>query len=591
MSESSSRQEPTPNNPAESKERSSSRRQPPATIGGGGQSEARGTEPPTNGENGNNGPLTVQLTRTAKFAEADILLWYIIRKSSEGLSFNNYKAFMDCLLCGDASGLADLDDFERQRMAGPKRLEAASLARRRFLPFTDTDAYRILKVATEAFITVNCAIPLEETEFARFREANQLEIDALPTLLNAQFSGDLADAFWNTYLQSINGVTSRTIPYLALIRRKLAGTPVIDNFFGNLDRNRRYQGGSSPLAPLTDNGCGDLECYGILMEKLAAPCFLELIWSYWHEEGMLVQTMNALSRRFQNVRGPADRDPLTMIEIDPLRPLNNLLWGYVQDEQHRLSVLRRAYEYDHHYGLTLEGKAVPQLRPADSRSRFVEAFHNLLTLVSAFYKQDDDNTVAADAFPILKALEDLHLLLSEGAHNQFGDLPTTARVEMLMQQWLLARPEFREVLPRRIMVAYPEPWMDSVDAMKRLQGWTDTSVLHFRHLGVYGERVLLSIRFGDWSNTNQPDRAALWARFFRADIQGYIHAYRTVTGVDLAADATMVQQRELIATSPSVLLRKRLLTGRPQAALPAPTTAQSKNFRERRAARQRQPAR
>ena len=25
------------------------------------------------------------------------------------------------------------------------------------------------------------------------------------------------------------------------------------------------------------------------------PLFLELIWSYWHEEGMLVQTMNALS--------------------------------------------------------------------------------------------------------------------------------------------------------------------------------------------------------------------------------------------------------------------------------------------------------
>ena len=38
--------------------------------------------------------------------------------------------------------------------------------------------------------------------------------------------------------------------------------------------------------------------------------------------------------------------------------------------------------------------------------------------------------------------------------------------------------------------------MDRVDAMKKLQGWTDTSVLHFRNLGVFGEQILLSIRYG-----------------------------------------------------------------------------------------------
>src|SRR5262249_45607744 len=155
-----------------------------------------------------------------------------------------------------------------------------------------------------------------------------------------------------------------------------------------------------------------------------------------------------------------------------------------------------AYEYDHHYGLTLEGKAVPELRTADSRSKFLETFHNLLALAWAFHKQDDDMTVKADAHPVLNALRDNHMLLTEGAHNQFGDLPSTARIEMLMQQWLLARPEFREVLPTRIMVAYPEPWMDRVDAMKKLQNWSDTSVLHFHHLAKYGEQILLSIRYG-----------------------------------------------------------------------------------------------
>ena len=48
--------------------------------------------------------------------------------------------------------------------------------------------------------------------------------------------------------------------------------------------------------------------------------------------------------------------------------------------------------------------------------------------------------MVADGFPVLNALREVHLLLAEGAHNQYGDLPWTARQEMLMQQWLLARP-------------------------------------------------------------------------------------------------------------------------------------------------------
>lgn len=269
---------------------------------------------------------------------------------------------------------------------------------------------------------------------------------------------------------------------------------------------------------------------------------------------MLVQTMNAITRRFQNVRAH-ERDPLANLEIDPLRPLNNVLWGFVQDEQHRLSIVRRNYEYDHHYGLRLEGKAVQRMQAADSRSRFLEAFHNLLRLCAVFFRQDDDTTVKADAFPVLNALKEVHLILSQGAHNQFGDLPSTARIEMLMQQWLLARPEFREFLPTRIMTAYPEPWMDRVDAMKKLQGWTDTSVLDFRNLAIFGEQLLLTIRWGHWSDVQEPLQAFNWVRLLRPQIQGYSHAYRAVTGVDLAVETT---DTKVDATLPSVLLQRRL---------------------------------
>src|SRR5882724_6342810 len=149
-------------------------------------------------------------------------------------------------------------------------------------------------------------------------------------------------------------------------------------------------------------------------------------------------------RRGSNSSSP--NDPLGELEFDPLRPLNNLIWGFIQDEHNRLTVPRRAHEYLHHYGVSLVGKAVPDLNPADSRSKFIEAFHNLLSAAARFFKEDSDTTVIADGFPLLNALKEVHLILAEGAHNQFGDLPWTARAEMLMQQWLLAQPQMREFL-------------------------------------------------------------------------------------------------------------------------------------------------
>jgi hypothetical protein len=119
-----------------------------------------------------------------------------------------------------------------------------------------------------------------------------------------------------------------------------------------------------------------------------------------------------------------------------------------------LTAERRAYEYEHQYGLGT-GRGAGRLRPADSRSGFVRAFDELLRRAVLFYADADDPTINADAVPLLNALRDVHLLLSEGAHNQFGDLPRTARGEMLMEQWLLARPEFDRLLPGRPMGRLP----------------------------------------------------------------------------------------------------------------------------------------
>src|SRR6266511_3064249 len=463
------------------------------------------------------GPMAVTLQRSDFVDTADQALWQIIRKSVESLSFKAYHDFIDPLLCGTASG-QDKKAFDE-------------IQRRRSLPFPDIDPYRLLKAATEVFMMTHCGVMTGQDGLRRL-VANLTAEDRERLGLA---SGVTLSSLWQNYAASVNG--SATIPYLDLVRRKLGEVRVVSR-----------------------SNAGE-KCYGILREKLTQPCFIELIWSYWHEEGVLVQTTNAISLGFQHRRTTEGVDPLATLELDPLRPLNNLLWGHIQDEQHRLTVPRRAYEYDHHYVLTLYGKAVPPLRAADSRSRFLEAFHNLRHRCAIFYKEHDDTTMIADPFPVLNALKEVHLLLAQGAHNQFGDLPWTARVEMLTQQWLLARPEFREFLPTRIMVVYPEPWMDRVDAVKKMQGWTDTSVRHFRDLAVTGEPILLSIRFGNWSDVINRNSAANWARYWRQEVQWYIQAYQSVTGVDLSADTTDVRAAERAAAryaQPAVHLSKRL---------------------------------
>jgi len=375
-------------------------------------------------------------------------------------------------------------------------------------------AYELLKTATEIFLLWNCGVAIRTTDAWQNPITTADEESARTGIPVGQVMSTLT-----------NFLGTNRLPYI----ERVVGTA----FPGYVSSNSVF-------------------CTNVLTPRADCVCLIELIWSYWHEEAMLVQSMNAISRRFQNVRSLSDRDPLAHVTIDPLRPLNNLLWGYVQDELNRLTVNRRGAEYDHEYGITLRGKAVQAMRPADSRSKFLEGFHNLLHLCTVFYKEDNDTTVIADGFPLLNALKEVHLLLAQGAHNQFGDLPWTARVEMLVQQWLLARQEMRDFLQSRPMVPYTEAWMPQVDTMKTLQGWSDVTVTHFHDLATFGEQILLSIRYGDWIDLNDENHAKNWARYWRPEIQGYIHAYRTATGIDLTNPDTVDY------TMPAVHLQKRL---------------------------------
>jgi hypothetical protein len=474
-------------------------------------------------------PAVTPPKRSANSYTNDLPLWIVIRKSANELSFNNYSRFIDLVLC--SIGTAD----HERKLNTPDHLKGAQgefdkLTKRPVLPFNGMDAYRLLKVATEAFVVVNSAVGgagfLRNSQFT-VDEANHLRkwFDVNDSNLDAR---GIQQSWEHQTLHDVDRGqdNAKTTLYLKLISDKLPDLRLKHSIFMEVQ----------------DSDDVAAQCYDILKQQHTSPCLLELIWSYWHEEGMLVQTMNAISLRFQNIQAPGTHNPLAFMEIDPLRPLNNLLWGFIQDEPHRLSMVRRNYDYDRQYGFVSQREAVPAMIPADSRSRFLESFHNLLYQTAIFFKEDDDTTFKADGFPLLNVLKEAHLLLAERVRSQFDDLTSTARQEMMLQQWILSRPEFREYLSTPTMVALPEPWMDCVDAMKAIQGWTDASVLHFHNLGYFGEQIVLSIRHGAWSTVNDPYRAANWARFWRAELQGYIYAYRTVTGVDLTAEFVDSQQ-------------------------------------------------
>jgi hypothetical protein len=447
------------------------------------------------------GNVGVTLHRSASHPTLDQALWAAIRNRTHAISFHRYRVFLNRVL--------RWEEHEKLPEAIERRLR--DLGAHRF----GVSPWLALKIATETFLLMESGVRIEH-EHRRERESDALGHSSRLSAPVKQ--GELAERL-SQYLGH-----PPQLPYI---------TRVVEAAFPEylLCREAGHR---------------------VLVDGINEPCMIELIWSYWQEEGMLMQTINAINWRFQNIRQPVDRDPLLNMAIDPLRPLNNLLWGFAQDEPNRLTVARRAAEYENAYGFRLCGRAVSGLKVADTRSKFLEAFNNLLYQSSVFFKEDFQTTIIADGFPLLNALKEVHLILAQGADNQFGQLPWTARAEMLLVQFMLARPEMREFLQSRIMVPYKEAWMRQVDAMKTMQGWSDVTVTHFRDLAVYGEQLLLSIRYGDWIDVENEDSAKNWARFHKDILYGYWHAYRAVTGIDLT-NPEMVD-----STLPAFLLQKRL---------------------------------
>jgi len=81
-------------------------------------------------------------------------------------------------------------------------------------------------------------------------------------------------------------------------------------------------------------------------------------------------------------------------------------------------------------------------------------------------------------------------------------------------------------------------------------------VTYYHDLGRFGEQILLSIRWANWTQVNDRDFAAAWATDWRNPIQRYIHCYHTVTGVDVSID-TYEQAKTEKNIMPAFLIQQK----------------------------------
>ena len=279
---------------------------------------------------------------------------------------------------------------------------------------------------------------------------------------------------------------------------------------------------------------------------------VELIWNYWLEEGMLVQTLNVILARFQNRRLPG-RDPLVRFDVTPLLPAAQPPVG-----------LRRGRDAPAHRPPS-RGRVRVRVRVLAHRSRRASTAHGGRA-PQRLHRDLPPGAVPRP--PLLQGARRPHR-----AGRRVPALPGAAR---LPHRALAGHAEpVRRDGRRRTRRVHRDaehpgraadagvPRRSADDALPRgvdgpgRQHEVDPGLDRHEHHALQrpGRRSASSWSSPSGSATGPTPsvggaEAATWAQAFRYGIQKYAAAYRTATGVDLAEEPN--------AEKPSTLLARRL---------------------------------
>lgn len=221
--------------------------------------------------------IDVRLSAQSTAGATDVELNTVIRYQLESTCFPIYQEFMNALMTnldrapGGMSGVAkqlrealDHDDDIDDR-ANSQRVHANAPP---LTKIQGTLAYEVLRLATEAFMLTRCGLAcIDFRKAAVFKDFIDKDGNRIDT--SGYGTENYAQEVLAYVQQFLNSESAAATPYLQLIVKQLSLLP-------------------NKGDPLTRLYASRYEC----------PMLIELIWSYWHEEAMLSQTMNAIAIRF-----------------------------------------------------------------------------------------------------------------------------------------------------------------------------------------------------------------------------------------------------------------------------------------------------
>lgn len=293
---------------------------------------------------------------------------------------------------------------------------------------------------------------------------------------------------------------------------------------------------------------GDFTCE-YLRQRLQRPPMYDLIWSYWMSLAGLTETMNAVVdcyRRKSNERTAL----LSDVRFDLLRPIGNLLSGYARDTEIPITHEEYLVELQAQYGLMLPEHAELDIQGMQSDTSFLGALHNVIGGSGKLLRDRLNKTLDVDTHSLGRILGNMNVRLAMGAHNQLWEVTRRIRRDMLVQQWILSRPEVTEFLRVPAMVDMREGWMSALAAYRdrknqqsrsasrsgnygSVSGNSSQSALvvqQFHRLACKSEIMVLGARWGGWSNEDMVGKSAEgWLNEVQHDIKDYISDYREVT--------------------------------------------------------------
>ena len=216
----------------------------------------------------------------------DQALWAAIRNRTQAIGFDRYATFINNIFCNGSNQMPkqeEVGNYYDYRVQEPNPQGGISEQQQRninllkkvnmekaALSINAADSYSVLRLATQVFLLLESGVHLN------LKDKNGLDYLFKEDQERIRLD-DPGAAFTtvSTKLEQYLDGTQGKLPYLYRILEALLG-PYNNDIW------------AEKLA----------YCNRILQYRFSCPSMLELIWSYWHEEAMLVQSMNAMTLRF-----------------------------------------------------------------------------------------------------------------------------------------------------------------------------------------------------------------------------------------------------------------------------------------------------